>query len=274
MTTSSKTLRVQCHRFAVVAAALFLTASAGAAAWDASAFRGPAGNFPPLPMPYRAQYRIGWGGLTAARANLQIGRRGDEIAMNASAATTGAARALWSLDATLRAAANGATLRPLRVDQVEDRGKKTLRQRATFIAGAVERTYGEYGPNGAELKPVEQKRYEGEALNDFLSAFLLMRSQPLENGQSRTLAVMSPAVPYLVTLTVRGREEVQLRTGPERAVRVSVDSVSKVQPDGTLKPNRRFRRATVWVSDDAKREILRIESDVFIGAIFLEIDRG
>jgi len=38
-----------------------------------------------------------------------------------------------------------------------------------------------------------------------------------------------------------------------------------------LEPYRKFRRATIWVSDDAERILLRIEAQVFVGTVFAEL---
>jgi len=38
-----------------------------------------------------------------------------------------------------------------------------------------------------------------------------------------------------------------------------------------LEPHRKFRRGTIWVSDDAERLLLRIEAQVFVGTVFAEL---
>jgi hypothetical protein len=38
-----------------------------------------------------------------------------------------------------------------------------------------------------------------------------------------------------------------------------------------LEPHRKFRRATVWISDDANRIPLRIEAQIFVGTVFAEL---
>jgi hypothetical protein len=38
-----------------------------------------------------------------------------------------------------------------------------------------------------------------------------------------------------------------------------------------LEPHRKFRRATIWVSDDPERLLLRIEAQVFVGTVFAEL---
>jgi hypothetical protein len=39
-----------------------------------------------------------------------------------------------------------------------------------------------------------------------------------------------------------------------------------------LEPHRKFRRATVWISDDANRIPLRIEAQIFVGTVFAELE--
>ena len=38
-----------------------------------------------------------------------------------------------------------------------------------------------------------------------------------------------------------------------------------------LEPHRKFRRATIWVSDDAERLLVRIEAQIFVGTVWAEL---
>jgi hypothetical protein len=38
-----------------------------------------------------------------------------------------------------------------------------------------------------------------------------------------------------------------------------------------LEPHRKFRHATIWVSDDRDRILLRIEAQIFVGTVFAEL---
>jgi Protein of unknown function (DUF3108) len=38
-----------------------------------------------------------------------------------------------------------------------------------------------------------------------------------------------------------------------------------------LQTHRKFRRATIWVSDDSDRILLRIEAQIFVGTVFAEL---
>ncbi len=262
------------HIFALALAVGLAIPSLGlAAAWEERVSAGGPGDHPPLPTPFRATYRIGWGGLTAARAELTINRtNAGPYEFRADTATIGAARALWSFDAVVRSTVSSPQLRPIRIEQTEERSDRTLRETVKFDANGAERVKVVV-PKAANVEAKsETKRFESGSLLDFMSAFLNLRSQPLANGETRTVAVMSPSVPYLLTITARNREELTIRAGRFRAIRISVDSIQRIKGDGTLVPHKRFRSATVWLSDDPTRQILRVQSQVFIGAVFLELD--
>jgi hypothetical protein len=47
--------------------------------------------------------------------------------------------------------------------------------------------------------------------------------------------------------------------------------LSRIGKDLNLEPHRKFRRATLWISDDNDRILLRIEAQVFVGTVFAEL---
>jgi hypothetical protein len=47
--------------------------------------------------------------------------------------------------------------------------------------------------------------------------------------------------------------------------------LNKLGKNLELEPHRKFRRANVWISDDADRVILRIEAQIFVGTVFAEL---
>jgi hypothetical protein len=75
---------------------------------------------------------------------------------------------------------------------------------------------------------------------------------------------------YLATVTVTGREKISVRAGSYNAIKADLQ-LSKLGKKLELEPHRKFRRATIWISDDADRIILRIEAQVFVGTVFAEL---
>jgi len=255
--------------FCLVGSLCLLFAGPARANWDSQITREKPGDFPPLPTPLKASYRIGWSGVTAARATVAVQKRGGQYDFAADTTTIGAARVLFPLDATIRSTTDASTLRPVRVEQSERRRDRVVEERVRFSGDNAERTK-EVRPFKGPAKEPEVKTFQSDALHDFFSCFLALRSQRLAPGQTRTLAVMSPSVPYLIALTQRGSERLKIGGNEIDALKFSVDALSKVGNDGVAKPQKKFRKATVWVSNDDRREIVRAESQVFIGYVFLE----
>ena len=74
---------------------------------------------------------------------------------------------------------------------------------------------------------------------------------------------------YQVQLTVVGPDEIDVPAGHFRALRVAPE-VWKIGDDGR-EPDTRLRDATIWVADDPLRTLLRIRSEMFIGAVTLDL---
>ena len=72
------------------------------------------------------------------------------------------------------------------------------------------------------------------------------------------------------TLTVVGRETISVHAGSYRAIKIDLH-LNKVGKNLELEPHKKFRRATLWVSDDSDRILLRIEAQIFVGTVFAEL---
>jgi hypothetical protein len=75
---------------------------------------------------------------------------------------------------------------------------------------------------------------------------------------------------YLATITVIGREKISVHAGTYNAIKLDLQ-LKRISKHHELEPHRKFRRATIWVSDDAQRLLLRIEAQVFVGTVFAEL---
>ena len=67
-----------------------------------------------------------------------------------------------------------------------------------------------------------------------------------------------------------GREKVSVHAGSYNAIKVDLQ-LNRIGKKLDLQPHRKFRRATIWVSDDSDRILLRIEAQVFVGTVFAEL---
>ena len=123
-----------------------------------------------------------------------------------------------------------------------------------------------------EPKPWTFTRLPG--VRDLFAAMLFVRSQPLRNGDRLRLTVFPDQNPYLVDLTVAGRDTLTILGKKTPAIRftIGIRTIETRGPNaGRLAPHGKFRSGRVWMSDDARRLPLRAEVDVFIGSVFAEL---
>jgi hypothetical protein len=242
-----------------------LARSGTAQNWQSTVTTAPPGSIAPL-RPLRATYRFGWSGMTAATADVHLTRPdANRAVVEAKGRTVDMVRTLWSFDAEHTAIADATTLRPIEVKQSESvRSKKVLTTLA-FDAQGVTAKRSEPGKAAPKVR-----RFDIPNLFDLQSALLYLRSQPLANGNVNRIVVFPGKDPYLVTLTVEDREKITVPPGSYDAIKLDL-KLDKIGKNNELKPHKKFRKATVWLSDDADRTLLRAEAEVFIGTVFAEL---
>jgi hypothetical protein len=246
---------------------LAFSTGAFAADWQATLSKEPAGTFPEL-RPLRASYRFGWSGVPAATGDIHFTKpSNDQFQLEGKGRTSGFVRALWKLDVTQRAVANSQTLAPIETEQSESYRSKKIVTHLTFTNSGVTRTRTE-GEGAAAKKTTRDFSFPN--LFDLHSAALYLRSQPLKKGSVYRLAVYPATNAYLATVTVTGREKISVRAGTYNAIKLDL-RLKRVGKHLELEPHKKFRGATVWVSDDAERLILRIDAQVFVGTVFAEL---
>jgi len=114
------------------------------------------------------------------------------------------------------------------------------------------------------------KDFNLENLYDLHSAFLYLRSQPLRDHSVYRVTVYPANSAYVATLTVVGREHLRVRAGSYNAIKLDL-KLQRVSKKNELEPHRKFKRATIWISDDNDRLLLRIESQIFVGTVTAEL---
>jgi len=234
--------------------------------WEATLSKDPPGNFPELRL-LRASYRFGWSGLTAATGDVHFTKPSEnKFQLDGTGRTIGLVRALWKLDVNYQATASAETLRPIQTQQIENYRSKKIVTHLTFTNNGVTRVRTE-GKGAAEAKT---RQFNFPSLLDLFSAMLYLRSQPLKNRSVYRVVAYPATNAYLATVTVIGREKISVHAGSYSAVKLDLQ-LKRIGKNRQLEPHRKFRRATIWVSDDAERLLLRIEAQVFVGTVFAEL---
>jgi hypothetical protein len=235
--------------------------------WEATVTPFAPGAFPD-PRPVRTQYRFGWNGMTAATGQVRFGKSPAGFEFEASGGTTGVARSLWKYDVKHAALSEPRTLRPIRVTEVENVRSKVLTTKLMFTPEGV--TSDREERKGSSVKS-KTRQFQFPNVLSLNSALLFLRTQPMTDGAVHRIVVYPATSAYLATISVRGRERVTVPTGTYNAIKLDLQ-LSKIGKKKVLEPHKKFRRATVWLSDDADRLVLRIETQVFVGTVFAELE--
>jgi len=237
----------------------------GATDWASTLTHDARGNFPDL-RPGHATYVYGWSGITAATSEVSF-RHGEQqtFVLEAKGRTVGLARILWRFDLSYRSVVNAQTLRPLETHQVETARGKRIETNLKFSNAGVDSRRLESNRATPTVKD-----FALENLYDLQSVFVYLRSQPLRDHSVYRMAVYPANSAYVATVTVLGREHVRVRSGNYNAIKMDLN-LQRVNKKNELEPHRKFKRATIWLSDDNDRIILRIESQIFVGTVTAEL---
>ena len=256
--------RLRRTRYAITILIAFGSSSL-AANWQATVSKDPPGTFPEL-RPLHASYRFGWSGVTAATGEVHFNKPSeDKFQFDGTGRTIGFVRALWRFDVNHRAVASAETLHPIETQQTENYRSKKIVTHLSFTNGGVTRARTE-----GEASAAKTRQFSWPNLFDLHAAALYVRSQPLRDGSVCRVVVYPATNAYLATITVAGREKISVRAGTYKAIKLDLQ-LKRINKQFELEPHRKFRRATIWVSDDADRLLLRIEAQVFVATVFAEL---
>ena len=240
------------------------------AAWAGTLTQEAVTPFPSL-IPFTAEYRFGWEGMSAGGAKVSIEERSSgRLAISAEGGPDDWIRTLWNYQAFYYGEAGGNGTVPSWFHMDEQIAKGSLFSDAFFTSGSVFACHRLL----TEKKPWELTELPG--VRDLFAAMLFVRSQPLRNGDKLRLTVFPDQSPYLVDLTVSGRDSVMLMGKKIRTIRfiIRIQTIeTHGEHRGRLAPHKKFHSGRVWMSDDERRLPVRAEVDVFIGRVFAEMTR-
>lgn len=238
-----------------------------AASWETTVTPFVPGAFAEA-RPLRARYNFGWSGIAAANAEFRFEKiGGNRLQLEAHGGTVGVARRLWSYDINHTALADAGTLRPLSVKETEKFRAKEVSTDLIYSSEGVRSTRDERKDGAVKTKV---RRFDFPDALSVYSALLFLRTQPLLDGATHRVVVYPATSSYLCTVTVGGHESITVATGTYEAIKLDVQ-LSKIGGKLELLPHKKFRNATVWLSNDADRLVLRVEAQVFVGKVFAEL---
>jgi hypothetical protein len=213
------------------------------------------------------EYAVGWEGINAASASVTISRAGDSYIVDAAARTYSGVDLLYKLryGAVARISASTLASESLVIDHRENSRRKNIE--INFSPGLQSIHAVRSSGENAENQKVLDFTPENFTL-DPIAATFLARSLDWSIGDTKQFDVFNGKSRYFISLTAVERKTIRYQ-GENRAVIVITPQVRNVT---TTRPRSKLRQAYIYVSDDEFREVLRIESSVFIGRVITELE--
>ncbi len=212
-------------------------------------------------------YQASWIGIPAAGGKVALRPDHDDPAMLTAEiwiSTNRLTDKLYRMRDYLRENFAADSLKPAELYIRQNEGRRHDIFDVTFNHRTRVVTLVKHGPRG-----VQRRAFLSDNPSGPVSAALMALSQPLKAGDTLSFDAFSGTTRYVFNLRVVRRERIGTPLGEFDAWRI-VPSVSYLS-DGEV--NDKAHDTVLWVSADARRLPLRVESAVFIGSVRIDLVR-
>jgi hypothetical protein len=226
-------------------------------------------SYSPGPLPFHPGqeliYQASWIGIPAAGGKVVLHADNSDPALLSAEiwiSTNRLTDKLYRMRDYLREDFGATSLKPAEMNIRQNEGRRHDTFKVTFDHRDHVVTLVKHGPRGQQTRKFLSYNPSGP-----ISGAMMALSQPLEAGDSLSFDAFSGTTRYIFELKVVRRERIGTPLGEFDAFRI-VPSVTYLS-DGKI--NDEVQDTTLWVSADARRLPLRIESAVFIGTVRIEL---
>lgn len=225
------------------------------------------GPHPPIPS-CMVNLRVSWKGLLdSGLMRVEFQPRGTskpgKISIRSEVQSTGAAAKLFPYKSHAWSEVDPVTLKPLFFQSTETDRNETLTTTLKYTPTCVHCVEKSHDHKSGQFSEI-RKSFAHQPVYDLFSAMLFIRSQNLREGESYKLLIHPFKQPYLLHVTVRGREN-HLQ---QKCIRLGVNLRRINAETLELMPYKKLKReATLWLSDDTARVPLELRAAVFVGDV-------
>lgn len=186
------------------------------------------------------------------------------VKVAATTKTTGIVKAFYKMRHRSESTFRKSDFQPISYNsEQKENSKLKFRQVSFNLDGSVESERWKKG-RGKNL----MRFASDNPVFDPISAAFLAKSLRVEEGQKLGFDVYNGKHRFLINFYVKGVEVIDTEGGKRRARKIVPEVFRLTDTEGEKK----LRSALIWISDDEKRELLKIESEVWIGAVTAELE--
>jgi len=247
------------HRSFVVLAGMLLAAMA------ANASAQTASNNPlPFSPGEALTYNVNWSVFPAGRITATLTRdkkdSNDAYIVTTTASSQGFVSLLYKVQDEFRSEFNPDTLCSIQISKQINEGHRHMITKIMFDSDRGVAILDERNLNDADGPPKHAEHEIPPCVQDVVSAFYFVRSQPLHIGQRIKLSVNDGSKTTMVVAPVTARKKIQTPLGIHEALRVEPTVFGNLY-------EKKKGRLVIWFSDDKYHYPLRIKATLKLGAI-------
>lgn len=212
----------------------------------------------------RLHFRFGWNGIPAAEMIMEVqgtqtdGRR--QLRLSGKARTLPHVEWIYSLRDEVESVIDESTFAPMSYALLQNE-KGVLTETFVHADGLSLRGTRKSKKNEPELIITRDGDF------DPVTVAYLARSVSLNIGSMYQYRVFDGRAQYLLSFRVVKRERIKVKAGTYSALRIVPSVLNLTKPS----KQRKVKHATIWVSDDAYRVPLKMESQVLFGKVYGEL---
>lgn len=209
-------------------------------------------------------YNVNWSIFPAGKVTATLSRDknnpDDAYVITTTARSKGFVSLLYKVQDEFRSVFNPETLCSIQISKKINEGHRHMQTKIQFDSDQGIAILNERNLDDAKKPPKHSEHGIPACVEDIVTAFYFVRSQPLHLGQKIKLAVNDGSKTAIVTAAVTARKKIVTPVGTHEAFRV-VPSVF-----GNLYEKKKGK-LVVWFSDDQYHYPLRIKATLKLGAI-------
>ena len=205
-------------------------------------------------------YKVSWQGIYAAEAKFSVEKEGDFYRIHTQARTNSFIDIFYRMRFWAKALISSTSLLPTFAATHSKENSRIKDSEIAFLPdGSVKSVrrengkqplYFNFNPNNLMLEP--------------FSAVFLARGLSWKLGETKQFDTFNGKTRYLISLTAIDRVSIAVN-GKDRNVWVISPKVKRLTGSGD--DSKKLREARIYVTDDKARDVLKIESEVFVGTV-------
>lgn len=208
-------------------------------------------------------YQVNWSVFPAGHVVAKLARidseAGDDYEVETTANSSGFVSLLFKVQDEFHSIFNPNSLCSQRIWKTVNEGHRHKKTLIVFDSTKHQAILDERDLNKPNAPPKHAEHEIPGCVEDVLSVFYYLRTQPLKVGERLEVPVNDGSKTHVVTVQVQAREQIQTPLGPRMALRVEPTVFGGLY--------KRKGRMLVWFSDDKRHIPLRIKAMINIGSI-------